>query len=318
MKILVTGASGFVGRELCRTLCGQDMSVRAALRTATQDLPVSEQSIVGSIAPDTDWTQALAGVDAVVHLAARVHVMRDRAVDPSTEFRTMNVAATEHLARSAAACGVRRLVFMSSVKVNGETSLADSGLSESDPPAPADPYGRSKWEAELALQRIAATTSLEYVVLRPPLVYGPGVKANFLSLMRWIAGGVPLPLGAIRNHRSLVYVANLTDAIRVCLTDPRAANRTFMISDGEDLSTPELIRRLAGALQRPARIFPVPGAWLSVAARITGQTASLERLSGSLRVDSSGIRRTLDWLPPYSVDQGLRETAQWFAAQRAR
>lgn len=318
MKSLVTGAAGFVGSALCRELSASGFSVRAAVRTASPPLPGIEQAVVGTIGPETDWREALDGIDAVVHLAARVHVMRDRSSDPLSAFRRVNVAATERLARTAAAQGVGRLVFVSSIKVNGESTSPGRAFSEQDSPAPADAYGQSKWEAEQMLRRIASEAGLESVILRPPLVYGPGVKANFLNLMTLIARGIPLPLGGIANRRSLLYLGNLTDAIRVCLSDDRAANRTFLLSDGEDLSTPDLIQRLAHALHRPSRLLPIPRWLLASGARLVRQTAAFERLTGSLVIDSSLIRQTLDWSPPCSVDQGLAETAQWFLTRNTR
>lgn len=316
MRVMVTGAAGFVGRELCRTLTTAGLPVRAALRREPAP-PLAMDSIpVGEIQPDTDWSTALHGIDTVVHLAARVHVMRDRVADPLQEFRRINVAATEQLARSAARMGVRRMVFTSSVKVNGDRSAGSAAYSEGDAPRPADAYGFSKWEAEQALQRIAAETGLEVVIVRPPLVYGPGVKANFLLLMKLIARGFPLPLGSVDNRRSLIFVKNLTAALLRCIEDPRAANQVFLVSDGEDLSTPELIRRLARAMKRPARLIPFPPHLLRIAGRLLRRTETVERLVGSLAVESSKIRSLLDWSPPHSVDRGLTETADWFLRPR--
>ncbi len=312
MRVLVTGANGFVGRELCHTLSESGLAVRAAVRTPTAGLAAAEQITVGDIGPDTDWSNALQGIDAIAHLAARVHVMRDRATDPLREFRRINVLATERLARIAAQHGVRRLVLVSSIKVNGERTAVNAAFLDDDMPNPTGPYALSKWEAEQGLQRVAAETGLECVRVRPPLVYGPGVKANFLQLMRLVARGVPLPLGAIDNRRSLIFVGNLTSAVRQCLTHPAASNGVFLIADGEDLSTPELIRRMGRALRRPARLIRVPRSLLRLAAGLTRRTAMLERLTDSLLVDDSGIREKLDWTPPYTVDQGLAKTAEWF------
>lgn len=312
MKILVTGATGFVGRELCHTLTAAGFPIRAAVRTTTPALAVDEQVKIGDISADTDWSAALEGIDAVAHLAARAHVMRDLADDPLRAFRTVNVAGTERLARSAAARGVRRLVFLSSIKVNGERSSHGTSFSDADVPAPREPYGISKWEAEQTLQQVAAETGLESVILRPPLVYGPGVKANFLTLMKLVARGVPLPFAGIDNRRSLIFVGNLTQAVQQCLTHPQAANQVFLVSDGDDLSTPELIRRLGAALHRPARLFPAPRLLLKLIASLARQSKSLERLTESLTVDASRIGHRLDWTPAYSVEQGLRETARWF------
>lgn len=318
MRVLITGAAGFVGRALCRELSTSGFSVRAAVRTAAPPMSRIEQTVIGNISPGTDWAAALSGIDTVVHLAARVHVMRDRSRDPLSAFRLVNVTATERLAVTAASLGIRRLLFVSSIKVNGERTSPGRPYSENDRPEPADAYGQSKWEAEQMLQRVASDTGLEVVILRPPLIYGPGVKANFLNLMNLIARRIPLPLGAIANRRSLLYLGNLTDAIRACLSDARAANRTFLVSDGEDLSTPELIQRLAHALNRPARLLSLPPGLLARGAQVAGQTAAFERLTGSLTVDNSLIRHLLDWNPPYSVQQGLEETAQWFSTRNKR
>jgi nucleoside-diphosphate-sugar epimerase len=304
--VAVTGASGFVGRALCERLRRGGFSLRRIVRADAGGDGIA----VGDIGPHTQWRDALAGVDAVVHLAARVHHMRDPEADPLAQYRRVNVEATRGLANAAAQGGVRRLVFLSSVKVNGE--FASRPFTEQDPPRPLDPYGVSKWEGEQALAGICARTGLECVVLRAPLVYGPGVRANFLSLMRAVARGIPLPLGAVDNRRSLVYVGNLVDAIGGCLVHPAAAGRTFLINDGEDLSTAELVRRLARALHVRARLLPVPVAALRLAARLTGRTAALDRLLGSLRIDGSAIRHTLQWQPPFDVDTGLAATACWY------
>jgi nucleoside-diphosphate-sugar epimerase len=250
----------------------------------------------------------LIGVDIVVHLAARVHVMRDSATDPLAEFRRVNVAGTERLALAAATAGVRRFVFLSSVKVNGEKG----GYNESDPPAPQDAYGISKHEAELGLRVIAAETGMEVVIIRPPLVYGPGVKANFHVLLWAVARGVPLPLGAIHNRRSLVALDNLVDIIVTCIDHPAAANQTFLVSDGEDLSTTELIRHLARAMGRPARLIPVPASVLMAGATLLGKREVAARLCGSLQVDITKARELLGWLPPITMDEGLRRAAEHY------
>jgi nucleoside-diphosphate-sugar epimerase len=304
--VAVTGARGFVGRALCERLLGSGLSVRCIVRG---DAGASSFA-VGDIGPHTQWQDALAGADAVVHLAARVHCMRDTSADPLAHYRRVNVEGTRGLASAAAAGGVRRMVFLSSIKVNGE--FANRPLTEQDPPQPLDPYAISKYEAEQALTGIAARSGLESVILRAPLVYGPGVRANFLSLMRAVARGIPLPLGAVDNRRSLIYVGNLVDAICACLVHPAAAGRTFLVDDGEELSTAELVRRLAGALHVSARLFPVPVAVLRLAARLAGRTAALERLLGSLRIDGSAIRHTLQWQAPFNVDAGLAATARWY------
>jgi UDP-glucose 4-epimerase len=267
---------------------------------------VSEPVVVGAINAATAWEAALAGCDVIVHLAARVHVMDDKASDPLAEFREVNTEGTLNLARQAAQAGVKRFVFTSTIKVNGEGR--DAAYRETDTPAPADPYAISKWEAEQGLHSIAQETGLEVVILRPPLVYGPGVKANFLRLMRTVARGWPLPLGAIRNRRSLLYLGNFVDAIRLCVEHAGAAGQTFLLDDGEPVSTPDLIRALAHAMGRPARLLAVPVGVLELAGALLGKRAAVARLTGSLYVDSSAIRSRLGWSPPYTMRQGLDVT----------
>ncbi len=310
MRTLITGATGFVGQALCAAASAQGWQVRAALRH-DRSLPAGvDQLVVGDIGAHTDWTQALAGVGVVMHLAARVHVMRDTAADPLAAFRTVNLLGTENLARQAAHARVRRLVFLSSIKVNGESTPLGRPFTEDDASAPGDAYAMTKHEAEQALRALAEQTGIEVVILRPPLVYGPGVKANFLSLMRAVARGVPLPLGAIDNRRSLIYVGNLADAILRCGNHPAAAGQTYLVSDGEAVSTPELARRLAQTMGRPARVFPVPLGLLSLAGRLTGKAAQMARLMDSLHIDDGKIRRELDWRPLFSLDEGLRLTSR--------
>lgn len=301
--VLVTGATGFIGPALCDQLAAAGHSVIPAVRCKSGLL---NEVAVGDIGPSTDWRMALAGCDAVVHLAARVHMMRDDAHDPLALYREANTEATLNLARQAADAGVKRFVFISSIKVNGEGR--DTAYLESDTPAPADAYAISKWEAEQGLQRIAADTGLEIVVLRPPLVYGPGVKANFLRLIQLVQKGWPLPLGAIRNRRSLLYLGNFVDAIQLCVEHPDAAGQTFLLDDGEPVSTPELIRAVAQAMGRPARLLAVPVRVLELAGALLGKRAAVGRLAGSLYVDSSAIRSRLGWVAPYSLQQGLAAT----------
>jgi UDP-glucose 4-epimerase len=315
-EILVTGATGFVGRELCRQLVANGYGVRGTCRRSVADLVAGTVAVaLDGIGPNTRWERALAGVGAVVHLAARVHVMHDRAPDPLAEFRDVNTHGTENLARQAAAAGVRRMVFVSSIKVNGEATHGQP-FSERDPPAPQDPYGVSKREAEQALQQIATETGLEVAIIRPPLVYGPNVGGNFLRMLRLIDSGIPLPLAAVRNRRSLVSIWNLCDFLQRCATHPGAAGQTFLISDGEDLSTPDLFRRLAEGLGRKPRLFDFPARWLDTAGRLLGQSAVVERLTGSLQVDSRKARELLGWRPPVSVADGLRRTAEWYRRRR--
>jgi nucleoside-diphosphate-sugar epimerase len=312
--VLVTGANGFIGRALCDVLAASGRGVRKAVRMPVPGLP--DAVAVGDIGPNTDWRTALEGVSGVVHLAARTHVLRETATDPLAKYRQVNVSGTERLARSAAAGGVRRLVFVSSVKVNGERT-EERPFTEDGAPRPEDAYGVSKWEAEQALSRIAAETGLEVVVLRPPLVYGPGVKGNFLRIMSLVARGMPLPLGAIDNRRSFIYAGNLAGAIVQALDAPQATGRTYLVSDGEDVSTPELVRGIARALGVKPRLPSFPLAALGLVATLAGRRAEFARLTGSLQVDSSRIRRELGWEPRCSLARGLEETARWYHGRSA-
>jgi len=312
MRFLVTGANGFVGQVLCSELLRRGHSVKAAVRSTHTFQEDIEVITIGNIDETTDWRDALCGVDVAIHLAARVHVMNDTAVDPLTEFRRINVAGTRHLAQCAAEKGVKRLVYVSSIKVNGEGTHGESQFLASDIPAPQDPYGISKWEAEQALLRVADETGLEGVVVRPPLVYGFGVKGNFLQMLRVVEKGIPLPLASIQNLRSLIYVGNLADALVVCATHVSASGKTYLVSDGEDISTPDLIRQLAKGMEAPANLFSCPPALLRLAGKLTGKSQQLDRLLGSSRIDSSVIREDLNWTPPFSLQQGLRLTAEWY------
>lgn len=303
MKLLITGAAGFVGTALCTRLTASGHEVVPAVR-ANSGLP--HEVVVGNLEGTTDWHDALARRDAVVHLAARVHIMHDTAADPLALYRATNTDATLNLARQAAEAGVKRLVFISSIKVNGEGR--DAAYRETDVPAPEDPYAISKWEAEQGLWQIAAETGLEVVILRPPLVYGPGVKANFRRLIDTVARGWPLPLGAVHNRRSLLYLGNFVDAIRVCVEHPAAAGQTFLLDDGAPVSTPDLIRAVAQAMGRPARLLPVPVGILEFAGALLGKRTAVARLTGSLYVDSSAIRSRLGWTPPFSMEAGLAAT----------
>ncbi len=312
--VLVTGASGFVGRALCKVLGAEGRKVRSALRVPLEQFPYPSIA-VGDIGPETDWSAAVTGCDAVVHLAAHVHVMRRQASDVVGDFHHVNVEGSENLARQAARAGVRRFVFLSSVKVNGETS-AERAFMETDPPLPMDAYGASKAEAEKRLRLISTETGMEVLVVRPPLVYGPGVKANFLSLLRAVDSGVPLPFSSISNLRSLVYIGNLVDALGACLVHPAAANRTFFVSDDHDVSTPQLIREIASALGKKALLFQLSPALLKGAGLLTGRAEQIARLTGSLQVDVSSIKATLSWQPPFSLQQGLAQTVAWYRSLR--
>jgi nucleoside-diphosphate-sugar epimerase len=312
--LLVTGANGFVGRVLCTELAQSGFGVRAAVREASRaaGLPATRVS-VGDLSASTDWSNALDGVDAVVHLAARVHVMDEKAADPLHAFRSLNVDVTRALAEAAARRGVKRFVYVSSIKVNGESTRLEP-FHPDDVPNPSDPYAVSKWEAEQCLWRICAETGLEGVVVRPPLVYGPGVGGNFLRLLKLVRRGVPLPFGAVENRRSMIYVGNLARALIACATDARAAGKTYLASDGRDLSTAELVRRLGDAMGVRARLVPIPPGLLKLAGSLTGKTAEVDRLIGSLALDSSHLLATLGWVPPYPVEEGLLATARWFTS----
>lgn len=303
---LVTGASGFVGRAVCEELLRRRMPVRSVVRQHTAGDLADDRIPVGNIGLATNWSRALDGVQTVVHLAARVHVMREMSADPLAAFRATNVQGTLNFASQAASAGVRRFVFVSSVKVNGEQTQAGRAFSETDTPAPQDAYGTSKLEAETGLRSLARETGMEVVIIRPPLVYGPGVKANFGALMKRVKQGWPLPLGAVRNQRSLVALDNLVDFIVTCLSHPQAANQTFLVSDGNDLSTPELVRGLARAAGVVARLLPVPVWALRAGASLLGKGDAMQRLCGNLQVDISKARNLLGWVPPVSVDEGLR------------
>jgi nucleoside-diphosphate-sugar epimerase len=320
MRVLVTGATGFVGHALVqRLVTDEGASVVAATRRPRADLPPDVVTCsVGDISADTRWGAALEGVDVVIHAAARVHVMRENASDPLAEFRAVNVAGTLALARQAAAAGVRRFVLVSSVKVNGEETAPGRPFTERDVPAPADPYGVSKLEAEQVLAEVAADTGLEGVIVRPALVYGPGVGANFRSMMRILQKGLPLPLGGIHNRRSLVALDNLTHFLVRTASHPAAAGQTFLVSDGDDLSTPELLRRTAKALGVPARLVSVPPALLEMTARVLGRGAEARRLCRSLQVDIAKAHAELGWSPPVSVDEALERTASAFLGHLRR
>lgn len=312
MKLLITGANGFVGQSLCRVALKSGFQVRGAMKSRCVLPPGVDSTIVGSIDGETNWTDALDSVEVVIHLAARVHVMSDESSDPLAEFRRVNVAGTEYLARSAAAAGVKRFVYVSSIKVNGGVTSGGQRFSEADVSAPQDPYGISKWEAEQALHRVAAETGLKVVIVRPPLVYGAGVKGNFAQMLKVLTGGIPLPFASVNNRRSLIYIGNLVDVLILCATHPAAANQTYLVSDGEDVSTPDLLRQLGVAIDHPARLFPCPTALLKMAGWLIGKSDQIERLSGSLRVDSSKIRRELGWMPPFTLEKGLHVTAEGY------
>jgi len=307
MKVLVTGSNGFVGRVVLKQL--NVLSGLQAVGAVRHAVGLTGTSVVevGNLTAQTDWSLTLAGADAVVHLAARVHVMHDTEDDPLATFRAVNLDGTLNLARQAAAAGVKRFVFMSSVKVNGESTLAGRAFTEADLPNPQDAYGQSKHEAEQGLRQLSADTGMEVVIVRPTLVYGPGVKANFAALIRVVQRGWLLPLGAVHNQRSLVALDNLVDFIVTCITHSQAANQTFLVSDGQDLSTTELVRGMAQAARVPARLLPVPVWALQAGASLLGKNDAVQRLCGNLQVDISKARSLLGWVPPVSVEEGLRQ-----------
>lgn len=311
MTVLVTGASGFVGRGLCAELRRRNISVRGAVRRA----PDNNDVMVGDISPGTDWTAALQDCSAVVHLAARVHVMT-REANPLSSYRLVNVEATEHLARTAAAQGVKRFVFVSSIKVNGESTWTVPFRS-TDEPAPIDPYGVSKLEAEQRLAQVAQDTGLEVVVVRPPLIYGPGVKANFLQLIRLVQRGWPLPFGNVRNARSMVAMDNLVDLLMTCVVHPAAPGQTFLVSDNDDLSLTELIHHVAAGLGHTPRLFSVPPGLMWSAARAVGKGAVAARLLGSLQVDIQRTRELLGWEPVVTPSMGVRACVSDFLEKQS-
>jgi UDP-4-keto-D-QuiNAc 4-reductase len=322
MKILVTGASGFVGCALCKHLADRRNTVTGVTRKL-DSISFSEHSTQYFQGLQADFTDVsalsphLQGIETIVHTAARVHQVQEAAADPLAVYRRINTQATRALAQAAAEQGVKRFVFLSSVKVNGDFSSPDRPHTIHDAPAPTDAYGLSKWEAEQGLKEIAIKTGMELVIIRPPLVYGPGVKANFLTMMRWLSRGVPLPLGNIQNRRSLVALPNLLDFIRLCIENPKVNKQTFLISDQHDLSTTQLLRQLGEALHSPARLLPVPQSLLKVGLRAVGKSALAQRLCEDLAVDASPATELLGWKPPLTVQQGLQLTADHFLKHQA-
>lgn len=304
MNLLLTGANGFLGSRLSKVLQSKPgLNLTAAVRCRFEILDVDIVQ-VQDINANTDWSLALAGQQAVIHLAARAHIMKSVVADPLAEFRSVNVDGTLNLARQAAQLGVKRFIFISSIGVNGNINTLP--FTEDDGPAPTGAYAQSKWQAERGLWQIQRETDMEVVIIRPPLVYGPNAPGNFGSLMRWVEKGIPLPLGAIYNQRSLVAVDNLVDLILTCIDHPAAANEVFLAGDGHDLSTSELLRGVAKAMGRPSRLIPLPASFLMMGASLLGKKSMAQRLLGSLQVDISKARNLLGWEPPISVEEGLK------------
>jgi len=318
MKVLVTGASGFVGSALCGNLIARRLTTTGIVRHfPANPLPGVDYQIVSGFNKSKFWKEILVGVDVVVHCAARAHVMRDSEKDPLAVYREVNVEGTRNLAEQAASCGIKRFIYISSIKVNGE-GTSEHPFKADDIPAPEDSYGISKWEAEQVLQKIAYDSKLEIVIIRPPLVYGPEVRANFLKLMKLVKSGLPLPFGAIHNSRSFVALDNLVDLILICLDHPAAINQTFLVSDGDDLSTAELLRRTAKAFGKSSRLIPVPVFLLRTAALLLGKTDFAQRLCGSLQIDISKAKQLLGWKPKVSVDEALLKTTKHFLKNNER
>ncbi len=311
MTVLLTGASGFVGKAVLKTAQQRGLNIRPVFRSLDSAKGKPEAVLVSGLDGSTDLSQAVKGVDVVIHAAARTHIMREEALDPLAEYRSVNVVGTLNLARQAASAGVRRFVFISSVKVNGETTASGSAFTAKDAPAPGDAYGVSKAEAESQLRHVAQETGMELTIIRPPLIYGPGVKGNFASLISWVRRGLPLPLGGVyHNRRSLVSLDNLVDLILVCAEHPKAANQIFLVSDGEDLSTTELLRRIGRALNQQARLLWVPAGVISFIAGLLGKKMIAQRLLSSLQVDIGKTCELLDWKPSVAVDEGLRRAVE--------
>lgn len=310
-KVFVTGAGGFVGKAVCDSLVGSHIVLGGVRNANVHSLPAWE-SVVCQLTPNWDWSEVLRGVSTVVHCAARVHMLKELASDPLRAYREVNLNGTLNLARQSAKAGVRRLVFVSSIKVNGEATKPGQAFRSQDVPMPLDPYGISKLEAEQGLREIELKTGLEVVIVRPTLVYGPNVRANFLRLLTLVSRGMPLPFGLVENRRSMVALDNLVNLLTTCITHPKAAGQTFMVSDGNDLSTPDLITLLAELMGCKARLLPVPPGILRLLGVVTRRRHDVERLLGSLQVNIDHTCTTLGWRPPINVETGLLKTVDWY------
>lgn len=323
-SIFVTGAGGFIGKSLCCSLVHHGAAVTACVRSNPRILPPGSPieklayREISDISQVSDWSASLRGMDTVVHLAARAHVLRETEPNPIERYRAVNTDSTLLLARQAASVGVRRFVFLSSIGVNGNTTSLGKSFTEESQIAPHNAYAVSKWEAEEGLLKLADESGMEMVIIRPPLVYGPGVKANFFVMMRCLHEGIPLPLGAIRNQRSLVALDNLVDLIGCCIEHPAAVNQIFLVADGIDLSTTEILRRLGNCLGKPARLLPVPQKIVETGLKCIGRRDLAQKLCGSLQVDISKARELLGWTPPVATDEALTNTAQFFLEFQSR
>jgi UDP-glucose 4-epimerase len=320
MKIAVTGATGFLGKPLVQALSKQYSSdvIIPVLRNIIPEFECYNSIIVDSIDSSTNWSNKLNGIGCVIHCAARVHVMNDTDEDPLEAFREVNVRGTLALAKAASKSSVKRFIFVSSIKVNGESTTNRARYTSSDEPSPEDHYGISKAEAEEGLKLIAAETGMEVVIIRPPLVYGPGVKANFAAMLKLASTGIPLPFGCInQNKRSMVYVENLISLIIECINNPNAANHTFLVSDDNDLSTKEFVKGLSVGLGKSGFMLPVPNVLFSIAGKVLGKSAVIDRLCGSLQVEINNTKDTLNWQPPYTIEQGFAATAKYFNEQHS-
>jgi len=311
-QILITGSTGFIGIALIARLAEENFNIRAIVRNNKATTFNEEVKVinVGELTTSINWKQALEGVDVVIHLASRVHIMNDQAADPTAEYQRINVDASLNLARQAADLGVKRFIYLSSIKVHGEFTELSRPFVADDMLFPQSSYAISKYQSELGLRELSIESEMEIVIIRPPLVYGPGVKANFLSMMKWLSRSIPLPFGRIHNLRSLVAIDNLVDLIVKCIDHPAAANQAFLVSDGEDLSTPDLLYRMGVALDKPVRLIPIPVLWLQFFSYLFGFDSTFERLCSSLQVDISKTQKLLGWDPIIGVDEGLRRAAQ--------